>query len=92
MLPLSLELSVELTHPVAPEVSACIYWVGGQLLGGIFIIVMDALRDANGKPPQNMTKSLIFEAVLCCLAAPTFYFVKRKGGRLATDIHARYQK
>lgn len=91
LLPLALELSVELTHPVPPEVSASIYWIGGQLLGGIFIIVMNALRDENGDPANNYTKALIFEGVVSCVAVPLVYLLKRKDGRLAKDIGARYK-
>lgn len=82
---------MELTHPVPPEVSASIYWIGGQLLGGIFIIVMNALRDENGDPANNYTKALIFEGVVSCVAVPLVYLLKRKDGRLAKDIGARYK-
>jgi len=91
LLPLALELSVELTHPVPPEVSASIYWIGGQLLGGIFIIVMDALREPDGVPKDNLTRALIFEGVVACVAVPWFFFIKRKEGRLVMDLNARYQ-
>jgi len=90
-LPLALELSVELTHPVPPEVSASIYWIGGQFLGGIFIIIMNALRDDNSTPADNMTKALIFEGVVACVTAPWFFFIKAKRGRLEQDIRARYK-
>jgi len=91
LLPLALELSVELTHPIPPEVSASIYWIGGEFLGGIFIIIMNALRDDDGDPPLNMTNALIFEGVVACVAVPWFFFIKPKQGRLATDIGARYK-
>jgi hypothetical protein len=35
-------------------------WMCSQVLGLIFLIVMDALRDDNGVPAGNMRKSLIF--------------------------------
>ena len=44
LVPIVLEYLIEITHPVAPEVTSTICWTGGQLLGGIFIIVSDALR------------------------------------------------
>jgi hypothetical protein len=91
LLPLALELSVELTHPVPPEVSASIYWIGGEFLGGIFIIIMNALRDDNGTPADNMTKALIFEGVVACVTAPWFFFINAKPGRLEQDIRARYK-
>jgi FLVCR family MFS transporter 7 len=91
LLPLALELSVELTHPIPPEVSSSIYWIGGQIVGAISIIIMDALRDDNGTPKNNMTQALIFEAVIACIAVPTLFFLRRKEGRLAMDIDARYK-
>lgn len=45
LLPVALEYLVEITFPASPEVSSTICWVGGQLLGGIFIVIMTALRD-----------------------------------------------
>ena len=91
LLPLALELSVELSHPIPPEVSASIYWIGGQLLGGIFIIIMNALRDDNGVPKENMKRSLIFQGVVACIAVPWFFFVKLRQARLEMDIRARYK-
>jgi FLVCR family MFS transporter 7 len=91
LLPLALELSVELTHPVPPEVSSSIYWIGGEFLGGIFIIVMDSLRDNTGQPPNNMIRALIFQGVICCVAVPWLFFIKRKEGRLGADISAVYK-
>lgn len=90
LLPLALELSVELTHPVPPEVSASIYWIGGQFLGGIFIIIMNALRDDDGVPQDNYTKALIFQGVVACVSVPWLLFIKLKEGRLAMDVRARY--
>lgn len=91
LLPLALELAVELTHPVPPEVSAAIFWIGGQFLGGVFVIIMDALRDNNGVPQFDMVRALIFEGVLACVAVPWLFFVRRKSGRLGMDVTARYQ-
>lgn len=45
LLPVALEYLVEVTYPASPEVSSTICWVGGQLFGGIFIVVMDTLKD-----------------------------------------------
>jgi MFS transporter, FLVCR family, MFS-domain-containing protein 7 len=91
LLPLALEMSVELSHPVPPEVSASIYWIGGQFLGGLFIIIMNALRSDDGNPPLNMTRALIFEAVLAIFASPWLFFIKPQRRRLAMDISARYK-
>ncbi|KAL2075830.1 hypothetical protein VTL71DRAFT_773 [Oculimacula yallundae] len=80
LVPIVLEYLIEITHPVAPEVTSTICWTGGQLLGGIFIIVSDALRapgandgtadDKTDRPPGNMYKTLIFQAVLALVVVP----------------------
>jgi FLVCR family MFS transporter 7 len=45
LLPISLEYLVEITFPASPEVSSTICWVGGQVFGGVFILIMTALKD-----------------------------------------------
>lgn len=80
LVPVVLEYLIEITHPVAPEVTSTICWTGGQLLGGIFIIVSDALRapglndgtadDHTDRPPGNMYKALIFQTVLALVVVP----------------------
>jgi len=45
LLPVVLEYLVEITFPGSPEVSSTLCWTGGQLFGGIFIVIMDALKD-----------------------------------------------
>lgn len=45
LLPIALEYLVEITFPASPEVSSTICWAGGQLFGGIFIVIMNALKD-----------------------------------------------
>ncbi|KAG9523912.1 MFS general substrate transporter, partial [Aureobasidium melanogenum] len=74
LLPCALEYLVEITHPASPEVSSTICWAGGQLLGAIFIIVMDALKGGlAGQPKDSMKRGLIFEAVISCLAVPCVF-------------------
>ncbi|EMD68162.1 hypothetical protein COCSADRAFT_33125 [Bipolaris sorokiniana ND90Pr] len=46
LLPVALEFLVEITFPASPEVSSTICWVGGQIIGAVIIIVMDALKDS----------------------------------------------
>lgn len=111
LLPVSLEYLVEITFPASPEVSSTICWVGGQILGGIFIVVMNALKDqrpvnlemvrdsgrSNGegiRPPGNMYRSLVFQAVvsLVVLPLPLMLGIKKLGlahteGRLKLDEH-----
>lgn len=45
LLPLALEWVVEVTHPAPPEITSSILWGTGQLAGGVFILVMDAMKD-----------------------------------------------
>lgn len=45
LLPIALEYLVEVTYPASPEVGSTICWAGGQLLGGLFIVIMNALKD-----------------------------------------------
>jgi MFS transporter, FLVCR family, MFS-domain-containing protein 7 len=71
LVPIVVELLVELTHPVSPEVTSTLAWTGGQLLGGCFILISDALREPDSAdPPQNMTRALIFHAVLALAVVP----------------------
>lgn len=71
LVPVASELLVELTHPVSPEVTSTLAWSGGQLLGAIFIIVSDALKAGpEADPPANMTRALIFQAVIALAIMP----------------------
>ncbi|KAI9725868.1 MAG: hypothetical protein M1828_002497 [Chrysothrix sp. TS-e1954] len=72
LVPLSLEMLVEVTWPISPEVSSCVCWAGGQLGGGLFIIIMDAMQGswADGEPAGNMKAGLVFLAVFCWLVLP----------------------
>ncbi|KAF1845325.1 MFS general substrate transporter [Cucurbitaria berberidis CBS 394.84] len=45
LLPVALEYLVEITFPASAEVSSTICWSGGQVFGGVFIVVMNALKD-----------------------------------------------
>ena len=45
LLPVALEYAVEITFPASPEVSSTVCWAGGQVFGGLFIVVMDKLKD-----------------------------------------------
>jgi len=75
LVPVVLEYLVEVTFPASPEVTSVVCWAGGQLLGGVFIVVMNALKDNGGnpagdRPPGNMYRALVFEAVIACAAVP----------------------
>ena len=80
LVPVVLEYLIEITHPVSPEVTSTICWAGGQLTGGAFILISDALRaggisdgsadDGSKRPPGNMFRALIFQAVLALAVVP----------------------
>lgn len=71
LVPVVLEFLVEIHHPLGPAVSTSLCWSGGQLLGGIFIVIMDALKASNtANPANNMSKALIFQAVISLAVMP----------------------
>lgn len=71
LVPVAVEFLAEVTHPVSPEVTSTLGWSSGQLLGGCFIIISDALKAGpDGDPPANMKKALIFTAVLALAVMP----------------------
>lgn len=80
LVPVVLEYLIEITHPVSPEVTSTICWTGGQLTGGCFILISDALRDPgisdgsadNGtkRPPGNLYRALIFQTVIAMVVFP----------------------
>lgn len=74
LLPTALEYLVLITHPASPEVASTVCWAGGQLLGAVFLIIMDALRGSMdsrmSSPPGSMKNALIFQAVVCWLVVP----------------------
>lgn len=81
LVPVALEWLVEVSWPVGPEVGSTICWAGGQLLGGIFIVISDALTDGkDGDPPRNMHRALIFQAVIACVTAPLVLAIGLVGG------------
>ncbi|KAI9714373.1 MAG: hypothetical protein M1820_000334 [Bogoriella megaspora] len=92
LLPVALEYLVEITFPISPEITSTTCWVGGQLLGAIFIIVMDALKGTWADEPEgSMKPALVFQAVIAAVAVPLPLFLgfratKAKGkGRLDMD-------
>ncbi|MCJ1424797.1 hypothetical protein MMC29_002685 [Sticta canariensis] len=81
LLPVALEWLVEVTFPVGPEASSTIIWAGGQLSGGIFIVISDALKAGkSADPPFHMHKALIFQAVVAMAAVPAALALGWVGG------------
>lgn len=71
LVPVAVEYLVELTHPISPEVTSTLAWSAGQLLGGCFIIISDALKAGpDASPPNHMQKALIFTAVVSLAVMP----------------------
>ncbi|KAF9876184.1 hypothetical protein CkaCkLH20_06127 [Colletotrichum karsti] len=76
LVPVALELLIELSHPISPEVTSTIAWAGGQLLGAIFIIISDALQAGDtADPPRNMKNALVFQAVVALVIVPLPLFL-----------------
>ncbi|TGJ86304.1 hypothetical protein E0Z10_g2502 [Xylaria hypoxylon] len=71
LVPVALEFLCELSHPMSPEITSVIAWGGGQLLGGVFILISDALKAGpEADPPANLNRALIFTAVVALAAVP----------------------
>ncbi|OQO11087.1 hypothetical protein B0A48_05342 [Cryoendolithus antarcticus] len=70
LLPCALEYLVLITHPVSPEISSTLSWTGGQLLGAILILIMDALKGAPGEPKDSMKRALTFQAAIAWIVVP----------------------
>ncbi|KAI7876656.1 major facilitator superfamily domain-containing protein [Mucor mucedo] len=75
MVPVCVELGVEISYPVPESLSTSILWQIAQVIGFALVIVMDLFRDTNGVPKNNLYKALIFQAVVagvCLLFAVVF--------------------
>ena len=71
LLPVILEYLVEITYPISPEIGSTLCWTGAQLMGALFIIIENALKASpQAHPPRNMTRALIFQAVIAVVAMP----------------------
>ncbi|GAB7363816.1 hypothetical protein MBLNU230_g4382t1 [Neophaeotheca triangularis] len=71
LLPCVLEYLVIITNPVSPEITSTVAWSGGQLLGGVFIVIMTALKGSGKNEPEgSMKRALIFQAALAWLVVP----------------------
>lgn len=72
LVPVALEFLCELSHPLSPEVTSTVAWAGGQLLGGVFIVISDALKASGdgADPPGNLNNALIFNAVVALAVVP----------------------
>ncbi|KAI9664700.1 MAG: hypothetical protein M1821_006148 [Bathelium mastoideum] len=92
LLPVALEYLVEITFPISPEITSTTCWTAGQLLGAIFIIVMDVLKGTwASEPYESMKPALVFEAVVSAAVVPLplclglWAFKSHGKGRLNVD-------
>lgn len=71
LVPLALELLVDVTAgDVGPEVSSTLGWTGGQLGGACLILVMDALKGAEGEPRGSLRRGLVLQCVVAAVGVP----------------------
>jgi hypothetical protein len=73
LLPMALELLSNVTFPVSPEVSSVVAWTGGQVLGAVFVLIMNALesdKGYDGGPAGTLKLGLIFQAVIAWVVVP----------------------
>ncbi|KAG0757552.1 hypothetical protein G6F57_003818 [Rhizopus arrhizus] len=56
LLPVALELSIESSYPISESISSSMLWMCSQVLGLIFLVVIDALRNPDG----TYTRGLLF--------------------------------
>lgn len=60
LLPISLDLLVEVTRPIAPEVTSAVCWMVGQLLSIVFVLIMQSLKAGEASnPPFKMERSVL---------------------------------
>ena len=96
LMPVALELLVELSHPVGPEFTSVVAWTGGQVFGVTFLLSMDALKDGAGaQPPFGMKRALIFEAVIALVIVPLplcLGWFGRKTTMRRADVDVRFRR
>jgi len=84
MLPVGLELGVELTRNA--DSSAAILWCAGNAFGIVFILAEGALRaSATASPPYNMRAALVLHSVFVVVFGASVFFVRAKQARREMD-------
>ena len=97
LVPVALEYLVEISYPAGPELTSVVCWTGGQALGGIFIVISEALvyggKDGEGfmhGPNGNLQAALVFEAVVALVTIPAALAIGSFSGaesrRLKVDL------
>ncbi|KAG2221072.1 hypothetical protein INT45_009730 [Circinella minor] len=68
MVPVVVELGVEVSHPIPESISTSILWQAAQIVGFILVLVLDKFRDPTGSPPDNMFRGLVFQASMASVS------------------------
>ncbi|CAO0792691.1 unnamed protein product [Mucor circinelloides] len=89
MVPVCVELGVEISYPVTESLSTSILWQVSQLVGFILVLVMDLFRDENGEPKGNLYKALVFQAAI---AGVCFFFSMIFNGPMARTEALKVQE
>ncbi|KAH8697983.1 major facilitator superfamily domain-containing protein [Talaromyces proteolyticus] len=88
LVPVVLEWLVDATFPVGAEFTSTICWIGGQFMGIVSVLVMNAFKeDGNAAPPYNMKQALTFQAVLGAVVCPLPMLVGVFGGLAENRRH-----
>ncbi|OAD76428.1 hypothetical protein PHYBLDRAFT_143401 [Phycomyces blakesleeanus NRRL 1555(-)] len=64
LVPVAIEIGSETSYPVADASTNSILWQGAQIFGIILVSAMDAMRDTEGTPKNNLFNALILQSVL----------------------------
>ncbi|KAI6037951.1 major facilitator superfamily domain-containing protein [Pisolithus marmoratus] len=84
MLPLALELGVELTRNA--NASSAILWSSGNLFNIVLILVEGALRaPSTADPPYNMHNALILHGCVVMVLSSSVFFLRGKQARREVD-------
>ncbi|KAI9321387.1 major facilitator superfamily domain-containing protein [Dichotomocladium elegans] len=67
MVPVVVELGVEVSYPIPESVSTSLLWQVAQVVGFILVLILDKFRDPNGHPSENMFRGLVFQAVMASI-------------------------
>ncbi|KAI0077634.1 MFS general substrate transporter [Panus rudis PR-1116 ss-1] len=92
MLPVALELAVELTRNA--NASSAVLWFAGNAFGVMYILAEGALRAPDtADPPKNMHRALIFQGAFICSMVSFIFLIKgEQRRRKADEEHAKAMK
>ena len=76
------------SYPVSESISSPSLWLCSQVLAFVFTVSMDALRDPNGDPPDNMRRALIMATGISMPMMVIVQFYNSKNKRLTSEKEA----